>query len=166
MTDEPVRPISCQWCSVVAAADATHCAACGAALPLAGPVQELRIPGVTDVDPELKLYGTRPLRIPTGSPTQALAGRAIGAAAIGGPGAILALGALAAVAANELGNASQGGRRDGSALEPGQPSETALELARRMQAAQVSGELMPRSKLPPPPPPPPLATTPDDEQPV
>src|SRR5207244_3941740 len=89
---------NCQWCGQAAPTEATHCAVCGAALPLSVPIDELRIAGVTDVDPELKSYAKRPLRIPTGSPTQQLAGRALGAAALGGPAAILAAGALAAVA--------------------------------------------------------------------
>jgi hypothetical protein len=151
---EPQKRI-CQWCGEEARADATHCAACGAALPLLVPIDELRVVGVTDVDPDLKVYEKGPLRIPTGSPTQQMAGRVMGAAALGGPGAILAAGAIAAVAANEFGSAGRG-HAHGSALDVGQPSEASLEIAKRLQLSQRKKNL-----LPPPPPPPPL--TPGDE---
>jgi hypothetical protein len=149
MTDSSPEVRSCQWCSEKASAGATHCAACGAALPLEVPIDELHVVGVTDVDPDLKAYD-RSLRILTGSPTQAMAGRVMGAAALGGAGALLAAGAIAAVAANEFGSAGRS-HDHGSTLDIGQPSESALEIAKRLQAAQKRKNL-----LPPPPAPPPI----------
>ena len=148
MSDSSPAVRLCQWCSEKASAEQTHCAACGAALPLEVPIDELHVVGVTDVDPDLKVYD-RSLRIPTGSPTQAMAGRVMGAAALGGAGAILAAGALAAVAANELSGTGRG-HDHGSALDVGQPSEASLEIARRLHEDQMRKNLLPRPPAPPP----------------
>ena len=139
MTDQPTTEPAerrCQWCDAIAPAKATHCPSCAAALPLEGDLDELAVPGVTTLDPELALYKKQPLRIPGGSPSQGLAAGAIGAAAAGGPGGLLALGALAAVAANEYRSAGSGGR----SIDPdriGQPSTPALEIAKRLQQKQA-----------------------------
>lgn len=129
--------LRCQWCGAEARAKATNCAACGAALPLLETVGDLVVPGVTHLDPELQSYANRPLRIPRGSATESLAPGAVhAAAALGGPAAVVALGALAVVAAGEL---RQGG--DGRATVPpeklGEPSEPVLEMARRLRQEEA-----------------------------
>jgi len=139
MSERPVdQPtLSCQWCGAEARAKATSCAACGAALPLLETVGDLVVPGVTHVDPELQSYAKRPLRIPRGSTTESLAPGAVHAAAVlGGPAAMVALGALAAVAAGEL---RQGGdsRATVSPEKLGEPSEPVLEVARRLQKEEA-----------------------------
>lgn len=152
MTSDPEQPTErrCQWCETPAQPTLTHCAACGAALPTKG-ADDLVVPGVTKLDPELEIYARRPLRIPTGSPTQGIAGGAVGtAAALGGPAGLLALGALAAVAAHEYSSAGQP-RREAQLDRLGRPSAPVLEMARRLQQAQAGGT------LPPPPPPPPIS---------
>jgi hypothetical protein len=130
----------CQWCGEPATGGDTNCRACGAALPLVGPVDDLRIPGVTDVDPELKLSAKLPRRVVAGSPTQGMAAGAIGAAAaMGGIGSVAALGALAAVAANEYKGAAQTRQAGaGTSLEVGQPSEAALEMARKLRERETT----------------------------
>jgi RNA polymerase subunit RPABC4/transcription elongation factor Spt4 len=47
------RERQCPWCSAVAAVDATHCPACGAALAQRESIADLVIAGVTTVDPAL-----------------------------------------------------------------------------------------------------------------
>ena len=153
MTDNADRQPAerrCQWCDTPAQPTVTHCAACGAALPTEG-ADDLAVPGVTKLDPELEIYSRQPLRIPTGSPTQRIAGGAVGAAvAAGGPAGLLALGALAAVAANEYSSAAHS-QREAQLDRLGQPSQPILDMARRLQQAQARGT------PPPPPPPPPIS---------
>lgn len=136
---------SCQWCAEVSPATATQCRACGAALVLHDSIGEMVIPGVTDVDPNLKIYANKPLRIPHGSPAQGLAGGAIGAAAmLGGPAGLVALGGLAAVGVSEWRRAN-GGRNAGSpdADRWGEPSEPVREMAKRLTDEAVAGEEVP-----------------------
>jgi hypothetical protein len=92
---------TCAWCSGEAAADATVCPDCGAALRMHEAVEVLKIPGVTVLDPGLEAWAAQPVHIPGTSPSQALAGSAVTSAAVGGAGSIVALGALGAVAAAE-----------------------------------------------------------------
>jgi len=143
-TDETPTPTAerrCQWCAQAAPPKSTHCASCGAALPLPGSLGELVVAGVTDVDPELAAYGRRPLRIPRGSPTESLASGAIGAAAAG-PAGVLVLGAIAAVAVKEFTGAGNGAHR-ASLDNFGQPSEPVLEMAKRLQAQAAEEEPAP-----------------------
>jgi hypothetical protein len=137
----PDRGRSCQWCSATAAADAISCPGCGAALALRESLGGLVIPGVTEVHPGLRAYSADPLRIPRASPSQALAGPAMGMMAIAGPaGAALALGSLAAVTAGEYLGASRpdGWRAPLGAL--GVPSEAALAMARQLDSDQAAAE--------------------------
>jgi RNA polymerase subunit RPABC4/transcription elongation factor Spt4 len=125
---------TCQWCGAVAAANATQCPGCGAALATRESLGGLVVPGVTAVDPALEAYDAQPWRLPRSSPSQGLAGGTIAAAAIGGPAAIAAIGGLAAVAAVEYLGAGQG-HGDAPALEDvGRPSEAAVEMARQLDA--------------------------------
>lgn len=144
--------LRCQWCGVAAAsAKSTNCAACGAALILRESIGDLVIPGVTDVDPELVSYARRPLRIPKGSPTQALAGY-FGPAVAVDPIGLVALGALAAVAAQELAGASQG--RGGKRIDPeklGVPSAPVLDMVNRLNEEAEAAEEPPDDLAPAPP---------------
>ena len=54
----------CEWCSAIAAADASNCPGCGAAMPMADAEAELYYPGVTDIHPHLKAAAERPLQAP------------------------------------------------------------------------------------------------------
>lgn len=102
---------TCAWCSAPAAAAATHCAACGAALAQRESLGGVVIPGVTDVHPALVALDAQPIRMHGPSPTQGLASGAIVAAVAGGPAGLAALGGIVAVAAVEyLGGRPDGGR--------------------------------------------------------
>ena len=128
---EPSR--ECPWCSARAAADATHCPACGAALAQRESIAGLVIPGVTTVDPALQAYDAQPLHIPGASPTQGAASAALGAAVLGAPVGLMAAGGLAALAATEYLGVT-GGRRQAGDLETlGQPSEAARQAVERLE---------------------------------
>jgi hypothetical protein len=126
---------TCQWCGAVAAADATQCSGCGAALATRESLGGLVVPGVTAVDPALEAYDAQPWRIPRASPSQGLAGGTIAAAAMGGPVGLAALGGLAAVAAVEYLGAGQGHGEAPALKAVGRPSEAAVEMARQLDAA-------------------------------
>jgi hypothetical protein len=130
-TDQP--PWRCQWCSEPAAETDTHCRACGANLAQREALGELVIPGVTHVDPGLKSYANQPLRIPGASPTQYVAGPAVGTAVVaGGPAALVALAGLGAVAATEYAAASRGGMTQEDLDKLGKPSEAALNMLKKL----------------------------------
>jgi hypothetical protein len=129
--------VRCQWCDTESAdAKATNCANCGAALILRDSFEGIRIPGVTDVDPDLKVYANKPLRIPRGSPSQAVAGPAVAAAALGGPAALLGLGALGATVVKEYVDA--GGGKSPPKDRVGVPSEAVVEMVRKLNAEAES----------------------------
>jgi len=112
MTDhvEPEVERTCAWCSATAAAEATHCPACGAALAQRESLGGVVIPGVTDVHPALAALDAQPIRMRGPSPTQGMASGAIVAAVAGGPAGLVALGGIVAVAAVEyLGNRNPDG---------------------------------------------------------
>jgi hypothetical protein len=131
----PAAGRRCPWCSEPAAAEATHCRACGAALAQRETIGGLVIPGVTTVDPALQAYAAQPLRIPGSSPSQGVAGGAVvAAAAAGGPLGLAALAGLAAVAASEYLGANHG--TPGSpadANDIGRPSEAVLQALERLE---------------------------------
>jgi hypothetical protein len=129
--DDSPSDLSCQWCGTAAPAGSTTCSGCGAALGQREDLGGLVIPGVTSVDPALQAYDAQPLRIPRSSPTQGLAGGTIAAAALGGPVGLAALGGLAAVAAVEF----LGGKPGGDPATIGAPSEAALQMVERLNAA-------------------------------
>jgi hypothetical protein len=129
--------VRCQWCDAQSAdAKATNCANCGAALILRESFDGIRIPGVTDVDPDLKVYANKPLRIPRGSPSQTVAGPAVAAAALGGPAALLGLGALGAAVVKEYVDA--GGGKSPPKDRVGVPSEAVVEMVNKLNAEAAS----------------------------
>jgi hypothetical protein len=136
VTDEGSE-VRCQWCDTVSAeAKATNCANCGAALILRESFEGIRVPGVTDVDPDLKVYANKPLRIPRGSPSQAVAAPAVAAAALGGPAALLGLGALGATVVKEYVDA--GGGKSPPKERVGVPSEAIVEMVNKLNAEALA----------------------------
>jgi hypothetical protein len=122
----------CEWCDARASQNATHCKACGASLAQRETIGDLVIPGVTHVDPALQQYAANPLRIPGNSPSQYVAGPAVGAAVVmGGPIGLAALGGLAAVAATEYLGAG-GGSPQVDPDKVGQPSDAVLQMVKRL----------------------------------
>jgi len=133
----------CPWCSARGSADMRRCPSCDAALVQRDRIGDLVIPGVTDVDPTLSQYAADPLRIPGASPSQSVAGSAIGAAAIvGGPAGLVALGGLAAVAAVEYLGAGDAARQ-AAAARLGQPSEAVLQMLERIEKDEQVPETPP-----------------------
>ncbi|HYL40780.1 MAG TPA: hypothetical protein VET90_05680 [Candidatus Binatus sp.] len=130
---------TCQWCGAVSAPDAVQCSGCGAALATRESLGGLVVPGVTAVHPALEAYDAQPWRLPKASPSQGLAGGTIAAAALGGPAGLAALGGLAAVAAVEYLGAGQGHGEAPSLDALGQPSQAAVEMARRLDAEGEDG---------------------------
>ena len=131
---QELTPRRCQWCSAVAAEADTHCKACGANLAQRDALGELVIPGVTHVDPELKAYDKDPLRIPRASPSQYVAGPAMGAAIMaGGPAALVGLAALGAVAGAEYAAAGRGRLTQADLDKLGQPSEATLQMLQKLE---------------------------------
>ena len=125
--------LRCQWCGTDSAGPKqTNCSNCGAALILRESFEGIRIPGVTEVDPDLKVYAKKPLRIPRGSPSQAVAGPAVAAAALGGPAAVVALGALGVTVAKEYADA--GGGKAPAKDRVGVPSEAVVEMVKKLNA--------------------------------
>ena len=98
---EPGADRTCPWCSAAATPEATHCAACGAALAQRESLGNVMIPGVTAVHPALAAFAAQPTHVRGASPSQAMASGAIVAAVAGGPVGLAAIGGLAAVAAFE-----------------------------------------------------------------
>jgi hypothetical protein len=142
-------PVRCQWCDTESTdAKASNCATCGAALILRDSFEGIRIPGVTDVDPDLKVYANKPLRIPRGSPSQAVAGPAVAAAALGGPAALLGLGALGATVVKEYVDA--GGGKSPPKDRIGVPSEAVVEMVKKLNAEAAA---KPETAAPPDKPP-------------
>ena len=135
--NEPA-PRRCQWCSEPAAETDTQCRACGANLAQRETIGDVVIPGVTHVDPGLKSYAAQPLRIPGASPSQYVAGPAVGAAVmVGGPAGLVALAGLGAVAATEYAGAGRGQHMTQADLDRlGQPSEAALQMLKKLDEEQ------------------------------
>ncbi len=126
----------CPWCSATAAAEATSCPACGAALVQPEAIADLRIPGVTTVDPGLEWYASQPMHVRPASPSQAMAGGVIMAAAAGGPVGLAALGGLAAVATAEYLSSRGSGISGPVDLDAvGQPSGYVLRALEQSQGA-------------------------------
>lgn len=124
----------CPWCGAEASAESKTCAECGANLIQRETIGDLVIPGVTHVDPALEQYAADPLRIPKASPSQYVAGPAIGAVAAAGPAGLLALGGLAAVGATEYLTAGSGAvSRQLDPERVGEPSETVLQMIRKLE---------------------------------
>ena len=138
-TKNDQSPRRCQWCSEAAAETDTHCRACGANLAQREQIGEVVIPGVTHVDPGLKSYAAQPLRIPGASPSQYVAGPAMGAAVmVGGPAGLVALAGLGAVAATEYAGAGRGPMTQADLDKLGQPSEAALQMLKKLDEEKTA----------------------------
>jgi hypothetical protein len=142
-------PAACPWCGTPATPDAHNCSSCGAALAQRESIGDLVVPGLTAVDPALKDYANRPLRLTGPSPSHGVASGAIAAAAAGGPAGLAIIGGVAAVAAVEYLGA--GRRPDGQpAAEVGQASSAvlrAIEKLDRGEALPAADETTPRPEL-------------------
>jgi hypothetical protein len=140
MTDADSAERSCPWCSAPAAAGATTCSACGAALAQRESLGDVRIPGLTAVDPALAAVDGRPIHLTGPSPSHRVADAAVAAVVIGGPAGLAIMGGIAAVAAAEY----AGTRRPGLAAPDdlaavGRPSEIALKALEQVEAAAADG---------------------------
>lgn len=144
MTEPSALAATCPWCAAPAAEGATRCAACGAALAQRESIGDLRIPGLTSVDPALEDYDKRPLHISGPSPSQGIAPALFLGAVAGGPIGLVAIGGVAAVAGAEFLAATRGGS-EGPALEDlGRPNEVVLQaLERAGEAAMRDNDAVP-----------------------
>lgn len=137
MTEQPApQPAesnarTCPWCAAAAADEAVQCATCGAALAQRETIGDLRIPGLTSVDPALEDFDKRPLHLRGPSPSQGMAPALIVGAMAGGPIGLAAIGGVAAVAAAEYIGASRGA--GGSPEDVGKPSEAVLQALSRLE---------------------------------
>jgi hypothetical protein len=127
---------TCPWCAAPAAADATRCPACGAALAQRESIGDLRIPGLTDVDPALEDFDKRPLHLRGPSPSQGMAPALIVGAVAGGPIGLVAIGGVAAVAGAEFLGTRIGGPGATALEDVGKPSEVALQALRHVDDAK------------------------------
>jgi hypothetical protein len=115
-----------------------NCPACGAKLAQREKIGDLVIPGVTHVDPGLQQYAKDPLRIPGASPSQYVAGPAMGAVVAAGPAGLVALAGLGAVAATEYVTSSRGHTSQADLDKLGQPSEAVLQMMKRLDEGSES----------------------------
>jgi hypothetical protein len=119
---------SCPWCSAPAADEANTCASCGAALAQRESLGDVRIPGLTAVDPALAAADGRPIHLAGPSPSHGVADAAVAAVVIGGPAGLAIMGGIAAVAAAEYAGAKRPGVTAPDDLAAvGRPSEVALK---------------------------------------
>jgi hypothetical protein len=148
MTDQPsasgeqdgVEPAShCPWCAAPAAADATTCRECGAALAQRDSIADVRIPGLTAVDPALEDYAKRPMHLRGPSPSQGMAPALIVGAVAGGPIGLMAIGGVAAVAGAEFLGTRQGGGGTTNLEDLGKPSEVLLQALEHERTAEAAG---------------------------
>jgi len=138
MTEEGAAargPRSCAWCATPAADDATVCASCGAALAQHESLGDVRIPGLTGIDPALEDFDKRPLHLRGPSPTQGAASGLIVGAAAGGPIGAVVIGGVVAMAAAEYLGAKQPGTEGVTLENVGKPSELALQALEKARAA-------------------------------
>jgi hypothetical protein len=105
------------------------------------------IPGVTTVDPALQAYDAQPLRIPGASPSQGAAGAALGAAVLGGPVGLVAVGGLAALAATEYLGVTGGGQHPADLEALGQPSDAARQAVERLEREGEPPALPPEDRV-------------------
>jgi hypothetical protein len=131
-------PRTCPWCAAAAADDATACGSCGAALAQRESLGDVRIPGLTGLDPALEDFDKRPMHLRGPSSSQGVAPALIVGAAAGGPIGAVLIGGVVAVAAAEYLGAKQSGTDRAALDQVGLPSELALqalEKARETDAA-------------------------------
>jgi len=136
---DPVAPRSCPWCGTPAATDAATCSSCGAALAQRESIGDLRIPGLTAVDPALEDFDKRPMHLRGPSRSQGVAPALIVGAAAGGPIGAMLVGGVAAVAAAEYLGARQGGPGGTNPQDVGKPSELLLQALEREASAGGDG---------------------------
>lgn len=139
MSDEGAQPTddprTCAWCATPAADDdATTCASCGAALAQRESLGDVRIPGLTAVDPALTDYANRPMHLRGPSSSQGVAPALIVGAAAGGPIGAVLIGGVVAVAAAEYLGAKQPGSGATALDEVGRPSELARQALEHADA--------------------------------
>jgi hypothetical protein len=129
---------TCPWCAAPAPDAATTCTSCGAALAQRKSLGDVRIPGLTAIDPALTDYARRPMHLHGPSASQGAAPALIVGAAAGGPIGAVLIGGVVALAAAEYLGAKQPGI-SGAALENiGRPSELALKALEHANAAAAS----------------------------
>lgn len=133
---EAADPRRCAWCEAPAAADATHCPKCGAALAQREDLGGLQIAGLTAVHPELLAAAERPLHLSGPSPVQGAASGLVAAAALPGPAALAVGAGIAAMAAAEYLGAPGSGLAAPEFDAVGKPSESALRMVEQLEAAE------------------------------
>ena len=130
------EPTTCPWCATPAILGASKCSKCGAALAQRESIGDLKIPGLTAVDPVLKDFENRPLHLSGPSPTHGVASGVVAAAAMGGPMGLAILGGVAAVGAAEYIGATVVGP-DGVPVEQvGQASGATLEAIEKLERGE------------------------------
>lgn len=136
-------PRTCAWCATPAADDATTCGSCGAALAQRESLGDVRIPGLTSVDPALEDYASRPMHLRGPSASQGAAPALIVGAAAGGPIGAVLIGGVVAVAAAEYLGAKQPGTGGAALSEVGKPSELALKALENAGSGPVADPAQP-----------------------
>jgi hypothetical protein len=139
--------VTCPWCAAPARPEDTVCSACGAALAQRESIGDVRIPGLTAVDPALEDYDKRPMHLRGPSPSQGVAPALIIGAVAGGPIGLVAIGGVAAVAGAEF-LAARGGSGSMPNLEDvGKPSEVLLQALEQERNAGGAGPAGPATAL-------------------
>ena len=141
-TPEPGR--HCPWCAAPADEDATTCRECGAALAQRESIGDVRIPGLTSVDPALLDYDKRPMQLRGPSPSQGVAPALIIGAVAGGPIGLVAIGGVAAVAGAEFLASRRGGGETPNLEDVGKPSEVLLQA---LEQERVAGTAAPATAV-------------------
>jgi len=127
-------PATCPWCAAPAIPAATYCPSCGAVMAQREELGGLVIPGVTAVDPAVQ---SSPVTSPLVAGQSGIASVNL-VGAVGGPSAgLLVAGVL--LARDHLAS----GRPEVRAQDVGNPSQAALDMARRLRdedAAKIPAE--------------------------
>jgi hypothetical protein len=134
---EPAR--QCPWCAAPARPQETTCSACGAALAQRESIGDVRIPGLTAVDPALEDFDKRPMQLRGPSPSQGVAPALIIGAVAGGPIGLVAIGGVAAVAGAEFLAARGAGGSPPNLEDVGKPSEVLLQALEQERTAGGAG---------------------------
>jgi hypothetical protein len=107
---------------------------------------DVRIPGLTAVDPAVAAVDGRPIHLTGPSPSHGVADAAVAAVVIGGPAGLAIMGGIAAVAAAEYAGAKRPGISSPDDLASvGRPSEVALKALEQAEAASAGAEAAPGS---------------------
>jgi hypothetical protein len=128
------EPRTCAWCATPASHDATTCGSCGAALAQRESLGDVRIAGLTAVDPALEDYDKRPMHLRGPSASHGVAPALIVGATAGGPIGAVLIGGVVAVAAAEYLGAKQPGTGGAARDDVGKPSEVALQALEHAEA--------------------------------